>query len=305
VSLQKINKIYAISLLSLVVAVVLFLLIYQKITPWTQGDSERAYGAIWLGGYSYFLEQPQQLTLCVFYYLGRVLFGSDNFAYFYIIQTIACVFIYYGLYKLTQLLFKNERINLAVLLLLTLTLEPIFLTTLLYNDIISLSLVIWAICFQLKFLFSEKRKYILLSFLLVGASMLFRTNMLVFFIGMIILYVAYFGKRNKKLLVFSLVGSFLCFLVFYQGPILALKAAGYGDNMMPAKYWISMQMQTRKTIPAKYSYLYNVHYALDGSWFPYYRFLNDRVKEKYGESEIKYKKKWGEFADNYLKNVAT
>jgi hypothetical protein len=278
--------------------------VWKNISPFNSADPAYCYGAIWDGNYSYFLGYPNQLTLCVFYYLGRVLFGSGNFLYFYIAQCIACVFIYYGLYKLTQLLFKNERVNLAVLLLLTVTLEPFFLTGFLYSDIISLSLAIWAICFQLKFLFIEKRKYVLLSFLLIGISMLFRTNMLIFFIGMIILYAVYFGKRNKKLLTFSLIGSFLCFLVFYQGPIIALKVAGYGDYAYPSSYWVSMSLQTEKTAFTGDKFQDNIRFLVNGGFFQYKHSLNDRVKEKYGEDEVKYKQNWSEFIDDDLKNVA-
>jgi hypothetical protein len=135
--------------------------------------------------------------------------------------------------------------------------------------------------------------------------MLFRTNMLIFFIGMVILYAVYFGKRNKKLLVFSLVGSFLCFLVFYQGPLLALKSMGYEKYQRPAKYWVAMSLQTENTLPEKYKYLAETNYQVNGRNFPYKDSLNDRVEQKYGKSEVKYKQNWSEFVDDDLKMIAT
>ena len=131
---------------------------------------------------------PQQISLSAFYALILKIFNTENVKVLQYLNVIANIFTVLGLYSIAKIIQNKEnKLNLIALLGISLTFSTlIFLSTFIYGDIISLPFGIYSIYFIIKYIKENKKKYLVLSAILMSISYFLRMNMLIFFIAILI-----------------------------------------------------------------------------------------------------------------------
>lgn len=126
-------------------------------------------------------------SLALFFYLLSFPLGIDNFTMLRLLNAVAALGSIYILYKTALLIWKWEGRTLLFIIGGCGIFVPYFLyTTFIYGDIYGTSLAIIAVYAELKYLCTgEKHRWILLSAVLIGISVLLKMNCLIILIAMI------------------------------------------------------------------------------------------------------------------------
>lgn len=147
---------------------------------------------------SYVEYYPNTLGLgLIFQGLFKV-FGRDAWSLMYVFNTLSVLGIFYALPKITRLL-HNEHAEKICIQFLFFAFPYFFMITFLYNDLISLVLVLFSLLLLIKFVKSDNKKIsnAVFSGIFLGLAWIIRTNTIIFIIG-IILYLILRIVRDRK-----------------------------------------------------------------------------------------------------------
>ncbi len=227
---------------------------------------------------SYIASWPHQLGLISIWRVCLWLFGTEYEVLRYIYIPIMGIMFYSG-YKITSYISNEERCAIYIYFLLFLTSIPIFgYTTVPYNDMPSIALVLFSAWMYIECIKRMSWWKIVLALFSLTLSYLFRTNSIIFFIGILIV-IGVIWARNKKnigillivLLVAALIGK-------YSMPIVYHNKISY-EWKIPYSSWVAMGLD----------------YETDGWWDAYSietmkannfdtqtvnKLSNDRIKEE-------------------------
>lgn len=147
---------------------------------------------------SYVEYYPNTLGLgLIFQGLFKV-FGRDAWSLMYVFNTLSVLGIFYALPKITRLL-HNEHAERICIQFLYFAFPYFFMITFLYNDLISLVLVLLSLLLLIKFVKNDNKKIsnAVFSGIFLGLAWIIRTNTIIFIIG-IILYLILRIVRDRK-----------------------------------------------------------------------------------------------------------
>lgn len=147
---------------------------------------------------SYVEYYPNTLGLGLIFQGLFKIFGRDAWSLMYVFNTLSVLGIFYALPKITRLL-HNEHAEKICIQFLFFAFPYFFMITFLYNDLISLVLVLFSLLLLIKFVKSDNKKIsnAVFSGIFLGLAWIIRTNTIIFIIG-IILYLILRIVRDRK-----------------------------------------------------------------------------------------------------------
>lgn len=150
--------------------------------------------------YDYMQAYPQQITLAFVY---SIIFHFMNFELFYLLRVfniICIVLMVLAVYKITNQLGKEYKINKVLMLILMLTFFTIpMLSTFIYGDIPSLMFCLWAVYFMMRYTETKKLRYPVFASIFTMVAYMMRMNSLIFIIATVIyLILTLFKDCTKK-----------------------------------------------------------------------------------------------------------
>lgn len=131
---------------------------------------------------------PHQTTLIIFYSIIFKICGTTNVLILQYLNAIANIFTIIGLYLIAKLIGdKKNTLNSFAVTFLSLAFIPLsMLSTFVYGDLLGLAFAIFSIYFIIKYSKLQKVRYLFISSILMNFSYFCRTNMLIFFIALVI-----------------------------------------------------------------------------------------------------------------------
>lgn len=152
----------------------------------------------------YIVKSPHQIGIVAYIQLIYSIFGQIFIAVQYL-NVVWTLLITIMLYKITNIIFENGKLNKLVILLSGLFIQFIFLSTFVYGDIIGLSLSLASIYFLITFTKKNKKYSIFVSSILIGFACLVRNNYYIFLIAEIIYLLIYACKEKKLIYLFTII----------------------------------------------------------------------------------------------------
>lgn len=216
--------------------------------------------------FQYIYKYPHQIGITLFVYIIYSIFGVNNYLAFGVINAIAISMVLYILYKVTCLIFNDEKIE-KYILIFSFFMFPLFLyTPFVYGNIISLLFSLIAIYFVLLYLKKDQLKYQLLSTMSIVIAIILKSNSLIFLLGIAILLFLH-GIKKKSIATFGLI--ILLFIGNFLGSFLITKhfqnlTGEKLDNGIPKIAYVAMGLQEGTRAPGWYNwYVENVYAGND------------------------------------------
>ena len=129
------------------------------------------------GNYSYYLYYPFRLGYVFFAEILYRIFGAGSSdLLFQIPNVIALDFAFAAVVMITKRLFNRKGITNATAVVLTVCLQPMFMTTYTYGIIIGLSLSLWSVYFTIRYMQDNKLLHAGIAALLISLAVLIRYN---------------------------------------------------------------------------------------------------------------------------------
>lgn len=180
---------------------------------------------------SYIQWYPHQLGLVGYSELIYTITGGINEYKLQALNIIYNVIIIFMLYKITDIIYKNDKLNRVVIILSLLFVHLVMFSTFVYGDIPGLAFTLVSVYFLFKFAKQEQKiKWILLASIFMGIAALLRNNYFVFAIAEFIYLGIYLVKtRRLKYLLAMLV-----LIVLTISPMLVVK--GYYEHRLDRKF---------------------------------------------------------------------
>lgn len=187
------KKMLIIELVVFAIIGAIYCLSYAEINP--QHDSKRIYEAAValsqgstseLGGKSHMGQYPNNLGVFSEYYFLIKIFGNNIkiFTYIRFINLLVALIGYLYVFKITDIIYKNNKINLYLLLLFLGFNHLILFTPFMYSNVLGYSFAIVSIYYLIYYLKNGKR--LLPSFIFIVLSIVIRKNSLIILIAEII-----------------------------------------------------------------------------------------------------------------------
>lgn len=254
---------------------------------------------------------PNNMGLALLYQGIFKFLGRQAWVIMYVVNIASVIGIFYVIPKITSMISSetSERISIQLLFF---ALPFSFMTTYLYNDLISLFLVLQSIYFLIEFMKSEKIKHgkIILSGILLGLAYIFKTNTAIFVIG-IFIYVFLYVLRNKKN-TYKIFLSFLpiVILIFmnflFQASIPNLVPKFNKEESQPATSWIAMAIADESSLK---DYRFKKPGIFNGfeiwAFDEYKKEHKNATKHDFIEDRDSRKKLYSDFINNRIKFLAT
>lgn len=163
------------------------------------------------GNHSYFDFYPNELGFVLFTQLFYTVFGSGTSALvFQVINVIALDAVYLGLVLIVKHAFDRPSVTNLSAILLTLCLQPMFITTYVYSYLIGLAFIVWAIFFALRFMKENKLLYAGLGILTAILGYILRPEYMVILIAVCIALVLHAIDKKKWLSIMTAALMVLC-----------------------------------------------------------------------------------------------
>ncbi len=224
---------------------------------------------------------PNNLGLVLIYQVIFKVFGRGAWPIMYVVNVISVVGICTFIPKITGLLYNTSSERIAIQLMFF-ALPYFWVISYLYNDLISLALVLFALLSLLRFVKESPKIFTLvLSGLSLGLAYVLRTNVLIFIIGIGIYYLLLRAVRDRKfdgnhrlaflpvLIALSLSTSFH----FFAPKMISNYRTNYAQ---PSISWVAMALADAKTLEG-------YRYKQPGMFNDFESWAFDQYKKKHGQ----------------------
>ena len=205
------------------------------------------------GGYLFVY--PYQLGLISLLQLLYRFFGKSQYVVLQVINVGAVLVSQYFLYKITDISFKNKKVNNTLLLLLFGCLPLIMYVVFVYGTLVSLCLGLAAIWAELKYFEDGRYRYFLVAVLAICLAVLIKSNSLIILVAMVIMLFMNIVKEKKPakfllviLLILAVVlsGDILNAIYENRSGIIISKGA-------PSVAWVAMGLKDGPRAPGWYN----------------------------------------------------
>lgn len=154
--------------------------VFEIAMQWREGN----FSAYAEGGYLF--RYPFQTGIVLFYYFLSFLFGINNYVGAQLVNVAALIMIYYFLAKLSEIIWKDDKIiSVAVYIGLALWLPFFFYITYQYGILPGMACSLMASYLLIKYIFSRKYRYIFGSALCMGIATVLKMNCLIYAIALV------------------------------------------------------------------------------------------------------------------------
>lgn len=238
---------------------------------------------------SYVEYYPNTLGLGLIFQGLFKIFGRDSWSLMYVLNTLSVLGIFYTLPKITRLL-HNEHAERICIQFLFFAFPYFFIIPFLYNDLISLVLVLFSLLLLIKFVKSDNKKIsnVIFSGVFLGLAWIIRTNTIIFIIGIIlylILRIVRDGKFsiNHQLSIIPLLVALILQLGF-QFAVPKMIPNYSSKYAQPAISWVAMSLADKDTLTSK-----GLRYRQPGMYNDFGIWVFEKYKETHpGASKIYY-----------------
>lgn len=210
---------------------------------------------------NYMAAYQNQLGLFWLSYLFSLIFGSQNYVAFQIMNAVAVTLFYRELSQLGRYFGWRRGTQLSILLMGVLFYPLLMYCSFVYGNLLGLACSVLAIRLELQFFQTHQKRFAFFSAGAILLALLWKSNYLIFLVGMILyaLVETFRQKKGKLLLLPVLVAA--AFLVQSFLPVaLARQATGQPfDQPMSSWSWIAMGLQRESPFAPGWYNGYNVH----------------------------------------------
>ena len=226
---------------------------------------------------TYINTYPHNLTLISYFMLFTNRFGQGAIKYIRLLNLAAVLIGYLSLYGIGKRLFKNEKADTILILLMFLSMQLVFYAFFVYGNAVSYSFALLSVFLFIIFMQKEKVRYLVLA----GAAILFavfiKSNSLIILVAEIIYLLLYIISKKKWL---------------YTIAVILLIVGQYAVTTGVVKYWENrLDTDYSNSLPTicwiAYGFNYNENtpggYTTD---FETYHHENGYVRE-YTETHVK------------------
>lgn len=210
-------------------------------------------------GYMY--RYPDQSGYLLYYMIMIVLFHNSAFIVMQIVNLLFEVMIIWTIMKITELIWNNDRISLLSALIIS-AFYPLFLhITYLYGIIPGLCLSLISVYFSCRGLKENKIRYYIATAIGIGLAVQFKTNSIIWFIGIFIIMLLSVIKRivgdrtGVKACVLGLLLMIISVFAFSKGVVATIEnTCGVTISKgMPKTTWIEMGLKDSESTPGSYN----------------------------------------------------
>lgn len=240
-----------------------------------------------IGYKSYINVYPNNIGLMSYFVILIKIFGKANTLL--VVRLINLVFSIIGylyLYKITDKLFLNEKINRILIILILINNQLIYLSELVYGNVLSYSLSIVSVYYLLVYLKKKTTKHIIVSIITIIISIFIKSNSIIVMIAECIYLLLDFISNKKIISIFAvalmLAGQFLATtgLQMYWGSKVEID---YSQSKLPTICWIANGINYDSRNPGRYTNQFEI-YHMENDLVPEYtaveakRFVNEAIK---------------------------
>lgn len=198
--------------------------IFETATKAAQGDytpfvnGAQFYNKDFYNGYSYFNFYPFQLGFVFICELVYRIFGTGSSMPIQVLNVLSLSAAYFGLARITRLLFKRKSVEFFAILMLAACFQPILLCSFAYGNIIGMSCAILASWFLIKYFQTCRWVWIIPSGCLLVLATLAKYNNMIYLVAFVIMLAIHAVKmivleKNVKKLIQSLAFALAMILV--------------------------------------------------------------------------------------------
>lgn len=155
------------------------------------------YNNAYFSGYSYFNFYPFQLGYVLVSEIVYRIFGSASSMPMQVINVLCLGAAYFGIARITKLLFKRRSVEFIAILLLAGCIQPILFCTFAYGNIIGMCCAIWASCFLIKYFQTGNYFCLLPCGLLLVLSVFVKYNNMIYVIAFMMMLAVHTIKKKK------------------------------------------------------------------------------------------------------------
>lgn len=155
------------------------------------------YNNAYFSGYSYFNFYPFQLGYVLVSEIVYRIFGTASSMPMQVINVLCLGAAYFGIARITKLLFKRRSVEFIAILLLAGCIQPILFCTFAYGNIIGMCCAIWASCFLIKYFQTENCFSLLPCGLLLVLSVFVKYNNMIYVIAFMMMLTVHTIKKKK------------------------------------------------------------------------------------------------------------
>lgn len=163
-----------------------------------------------VGEYGFYYSY-QTGIIVILYFLSN-LFGGNNYLFMQLINIILLCIAYYLIYRLSEVICKNKKVSYICLLAMCIYLPMSLFVSFIYGTIIGFSLAVSAIYFEMRYIDTDKKRYLFLSGLLIALAYVAKPNYAIYFVAMIIIYLLKVFENHKKFYFAAIVYSLVMLL---------------------------------------------------------------------------------------------
>lgn len=212
------------------------------------------------GDNGYLARYPNQLGLVWICYLFSIVFGSNNYVSFQLLNTFGIFFFYREMVKICECLGFRRIVQFTTVATGILFFPLIMYCSFVYGNILGLSCSISAIRQELSFFKYRKKRNALLSAIMITLAISLKSNYLIFMTGMVIY--AIIELIRQKQLKFFILPILILLGYFFQATIPAAVSRQVTkesiDQGASSWSWIAMGLQDGPRAPGWYNE-YNWH----------------------------------------------
>lgn len=203
---------FIVSLIVLIVSC--YVIFFHNIFPVAdQQDILNAATGLKNGDYSYFLPTGyvgkctnQAGIVMILYYLSFI-FGDNNYQIFQFINIFGLLLSYYCICEISEISFGDDELKKWTLILLLLFVPLTWYIVFVYGNILGLAFSLYAVLCGYRYFEDRKIKDIVLSFMGITLSMIFKSNYSITFVAMVffVLFDIILNKNYKTIILFILL----------------------------------------------------------------------------------------------------
>ena len=219
--------------------------------------SEIAKGNLAAIGYkTYINTYPHNLPLVTYFLFIIKIFGQQNALWVIRIVNLGFIILgYYSLYKITDLLYKSEKINNILVILMFVSTQFVFYDYMVYSNAISYSLGMLSLLFFIKYDQTDSLKALTISFIAIALSASLKNNSLILLIAEIIFLVIKLMKKFDYKPILLAVMCIFILTVCSTGIVRFWEKRSESDysNKLPLSCWIAYGLNYYEGNPGGYT----------------------------------------------------
>lgn len=183
------------------------------------------------GNYSYFLYYPYQLGYVFFSEILYRIFGTASSDLLMQIPNVfALDFIYVGIVMIAGRIFKRKAVTNLTAILLTVCLQPMFMTTFTAGAVIGLAFAVWGVYHVIRYLQNNKIKNAIFAVVLTSFAVLFKFHYIIIAAAACIALILHIIEKKKFIAIAAAAAIILC-PIGLQNAVIASYAARSGASL--------------------------------------------------------------------------